>query len=146
MTHLRDQGFGIVIVTHKLGEVRQIADRVTVLRGGRVVLSGATPSDHTDPELIEAMVGRAVAPLARDRDVVPDDAATALDMKGVTARGDRGHIALKGVDLFVRRGRDRGRRRCGGQRPERAVRDRAGGCAPAPRAPSRSPEKPCAAR
>jgi ABC-type uncharacterized transport system ATPase subunit len=32
--HLRDQGFGIVIVTHKLNEVREIAGRVTVLRGG----------------------------------------------------------------------------------------------------------------
>ncbi len=37
---MRGSGYGVVIVTHKLNEVRQIADRVTVLRAGRVVRGG----------------------------------------------------------------------------------------------------------
>jgi simple sugar transport system ATP-binding protein len=100
---LRDQGLGVVVVTHKLGEVRAIADRVTVLRGGRVVLNGVDPRRHSDAELVEAMVGRQVPPLTRERDVVGDGAA-ALVLSGVSALGDRGHVALKGVDLEVRAG------------------------------------------
>ena len=53
IARLRDQGLGVVIVTHKLGEVRAIADRVTVMRAGRVVLNGADPRAFTDAELVE---------------------------------------------------------------------------------------------
>ena len=42
--HLRQQDFGILIVTHKLNEVRAIADRVTVLRGGRTILATSIPA------------------------------------------------------------------------------------------------------
>src|SRR4051794_10056875 len=68
--HLREQGFAIIIVTHKLDEVRTIADRATVLRGGRTVLVNVDPSDYTNGELVEAMVGRAVADLDRTHRVV----------------------------------------------------------------------------
>lgn len=71
--HLRDQGFAIIIVTHKLDEVRSIADRATVLRGGRTVLSNGDPSEFTNAELVEAMVGRAVADLERtDNPIEPE--------------------------------------------------------------------------
>ena len=63
--HLRDQGFGILIVTHKLDEVRTIADRATVLRGGRTILENVDPDEYTNAELIEAMVGKSVADLTR---------------------------------------------------------------------------------
>ncbi len=98
---LRDQGLGVVIVTHKLGEVRAIADRVTVLRGGRVVLNGAHPGDFSDAELIEAMVGRQVPPLSVVRPDVPESDAPVLELREASAHGDRGHLALKGVDLDV---------------------------------------------
>ncbi len=99
--HLRDQGLGIVIVTHKLREVRAIADRVTVLRGGKTVLVGATPGDYTDDELIEAMVGRSVPPLIALRDAVDTAVPPALLMEGVSANSDRGHQALTSVTLRV---------------------------------------------
>ncbi|WP_370246683.1 ABC transporter ATP-binding protein [Nocardioides sp.] len=105
VSHLRSQGFGVVIVTHKLDEVRAIADRATVLRGGRTVLSDVVPGDFTDAELIEAMVGRSVADLTRPapppRD---DDAVPALRLAGVSCLGDRGHQALTDIDLVVRPG------------------------------------------
>ena len=104
IARLRDQGLGVVIVTHKLGEVRAIADRVTVMRAGRVVLNGADPRAFTDAELVEAMVGRQVPPLAAQRSAVPEGSDAVLQMRGVSARGDRGHIALKGIDLEVRPG------------------------------------------
>ncbi|WP_370289445.1 ABC transporter ATP-binding protein [Nocardioides sp.] len=104
--HLRQQGFGVVIVTHKLDEVRTIADRATVLRGGRTVLSNVNPADYTNPELIEAMVGRSVADL--DRTVATPSASAAadpaLELRGVDCVGDKGNFALKGVDLVVRPG------------------------------------------
>jgi simple sugar transport system ATP-binding protein len=98
---MRDSGYGVVIVTHKLSEVRAIADRVTVLRAGRVVLAGADPADHDDAALVEAMVGRRVAPLARTRHEIDTNAVPALALTGAGALGDRGHEALHGVDLTV---------------------------------------------
>ena len=102
--HLRDQGLGIVIVTHKLREVRAIANRVTVLRGGVTILEGVDPASYTDDQLVEAMVGRKVRPLATTRKVVADGAVPALELAGVTARADRGHHALKDIAILVRPG------------------------------------------
>ncbi|WP_210728219.1 ABC transporter ATP-binding protein, partial [Cellulomonas septica] len=104
VAQLRDQGLAVVLVTHKLNEVRAIADQVTVLRGGRVVVGAADPAGFTDAELVEAMVGRRVPPLAQERTPVPDTDRPSLRLRGATARGDRGHVALKGVDLDVRPG------------------------------------------
>lgn len=102
--HLRDKGLGIVIVTHKLREVRAIADRVTVLRGGKVILEGVVPGDYTDDALIEAMVGRSVAELKAQRGEVAASELPSLTMVGVDAIGDRGHVALKSVSLVVHPG------------------------------------------
>lgn len=102
--HMRDKGLGIVIVTHKLREVRAIADRVTVLRGGTVILAGIDHTDYTDDALVAAMVGKAVKPLVAPRAPSADADFPALTMVGVTARGDKGHEALKGITLAVRRG------------------------------------------
>lgn len=54
---LADEGRAIMIVTHRLGEVLQAADRVTVLRGGRVVLSTDDVAGRTRADLARAMVG-----------------------------------------------------------------------------------------
>ncbi|GAA1011906.1 ABC transporter [Acrocarpospora pleiomorpha] len=101
---LRAAGYGVVIVTHKLNEVRAIADRVTVLRGGRVILGGVDPGDYTDPELVEAMVGRAVPSLPADRPEPPYEAEPVLAMRGVSAFGASGVRRLKDVSLEVRPG------------------------------------------
>ena len=104
--HLRQQGFGVVIVTHKLDEVRTIADKATVLRGGRTVLSNVVPADYTDGELIEAMVGRSVADLQRTPAAagVVSEVPPALSIEGVDCTSDRGNLALKQVSLTVRPG------------------------------------------
>ena len=102
--HLRDQGLGIVIVTHKLREVRAIADRVTVLRGGKTILEGVQHKDYTDDQLIEAMVGKSVPPLVAPRAKVDRKATPALVLEGVSAMGDKGHQALKDISLTVHPG------------------------------------------
>ncbi|HEX8346329.1 MAG TPA: ATP-binding cassette domain-containing protein [Actinoplanes sp.] len=104
MRRMRANGYGVVIVTHKLAEVRAVADRVTVLRGGTVVLGGVDPAEHDDAALIEAMVGRRVAPLARTTSAVRPDDVPPLELSQVTALGDRGHDALRGISLTVAAG------------------------------------------
>jgi simple sugar transport system ATP-binding protein len=101
---LSQDGLGVVVVTHKLGEVRAVADRVTVLRGGRVVVHGADPARMSDAELVEAMVGRTVAPLPAERPTVTSTEPPALELTGVHAHGDRGVRALHDVTLTVHPG------------------------------------------
>jgi simple sugar transport system ATP-binding protein len=84
---LRQDGLSVVIITHKLAEARSIADRVSVLRGGRMVLMGAEPATLTDPELIEHMVGMSVPPLPAERVQVADRAERVLDIQDVVVRG-----------------------------------------------------------
>jgi simple sugar transport system ATP-binding protein len=98
---LRERGLGVVLVTHKLNEVRAVADRVTVLRGGRVTLQAADPALHTDDELVTAMVGRAVPPLPAERPSPARERTPALRLRDVGAHGDGGHLALREVDLTV---------------------------------------------
>ena len=101
---LREDGLSVVIITHKLAEARSIANRVSVLRGGRMVLMGADPTTLTDPELIEHMVGMSVPPLPVERTPVEDHAVRVLDIQDVVAEGDDGTTALRSVTLEVRAG------------------------------------------
>lgn len=98
---LRSEGLSVVIITHKLAEARGIADRVSVLRGGRMVLMGADPADLDDAELIEHMVGTAVPPLPADRPTATGHAERVLDLQQVDALGDDGTPALRSVTLEV---------------------------------------------
>jgi general nucleoside transport system ATP-binding protein len=98
---LRDDGKAIVFITHKLGEVLDIADRVTVLRRGRKVDTVATEG-ATEESLARLMVGRDVLlrvdkPPAQRRDPV-------LEVKDLHVRDDRGLPAVQGVDLTVHAG------------------------------------------
>jgi general nucleoside transport system ATP-binding protein len=98
---LTNQGMSVLIITHKLAEARAVADRLTVLRGGRVTLAGSTPSGVTDAELIEAMVGRTVAPLAMERPRLAAALPPALELRGVSIIGSDNRLLLDSVDLCV---------------------------------------------
>ncbi len=104
--HLRGRGLGVIIVTHKLDEVRAIADRATILRGGRTIVSDVRPSDLTDAQLIEHMVGRSVSDLQRSPATLLEDERTppALELTDVDCVGDKGNLALRRVSLVVRPG------------------------------------------
>ncbi len=104
LRQLRASGLSVVIITHKLHEARAIADRVTVLRGGKVIVGGVDPTTLDDRELIGAMVGRTVPALPAVRPAPRPDATPALELRGVSVKGDRGHLALSDVDLVVRSG------------------------------------------
>ncbi|MCU1503168.1 MAG: transporter related protein, partial [Ilumatobacteraceae bacterium] len=101
---LKADGLSVAIITHKLGESRAIADRLTVLRGGKLIVAGARPEDMDDGELIEAMVGRSVAALSSHRARAVGSDVPALRMTQVGLRDTRrGHL-LTDVDLEVRAG------------------------------------------
>src|SRR6266571_3937086 len=96
------EGRTVIFISHKLHEVKAVADRVTVLRGGRVVAT-VDASDATPRSLAALMVGREVdvsRRVARNGEV--GDAA--LELEGVWAAGDRGADAVRDVSLSVRAG------------------------------------------
>jgi simple sugar transport system ATP-binding protein len=101
---LRANGLAIVIITHKLRETRAIADRATVLRGGKLIVAGEPPSAFTDDELIEAMVGKVVPPLPANRPEPVSGRPPALIVDDLTVKGDRGHVALEHVSFTVEAG------------------------------------------
>jgi len=95
------QGTGIVFISHKLHEVMELSDRITVLRNGRVT-GNTTPAEASRQILAEMMVGREVK-LAPDKpDVVVGEAR--LQLRNVHVRGDRGTMAVDGIDLDVHAG------------------------------------------
>ena len=98
---LRDDGVAIVFISHKLGEVLEIADRVTVLRRGRRVdtVPAAEASEHS---LARLMVGRDV--LLRVEKPAAAPSAPALEVSDLHVRDDRGLEAVQGVSLSVRAG------------------------------------------
>jgi general nucleoside transport system ATP-binding protein len=96
---LRAEGAGVVIITHKMREVREIADRLTVLRAGKVVFADRPADEVDDDRLVTAMVGEAVRPVrnvAVATGLVPMLVATGLRM---AAAGEGS--GLQGVDLEV---------------------------------------------
>ncbi len=99
---LRVDGLAVVIITHKLRETRAIADRVTVLRGGQLVVKGEDPASLSDTELVEHMVGKSVPPLPADRG--PCGNASALVVNGVSVRSSDGRMAVRDATFEVRAG------------------------------------------
>ncbi len=101
MRSLVKTGTSIIFITHKLNEVLDIADRITVLRRGKVV-GTTTPGATNESELARMMVGRPVQLEVTKGDAAPGDEI--LTLRGVTVRDDRGQIAVDGVDLSVHAG------------------------------------------
>jgi ABC-type uncharacterized transport system ATPase subunit len=98
---LRDQGRSIVIVTHKLQEILELADRVTVMRDGRVV--GAVTAHQTnEQELARLMVGRDVN--LRAHRVPVERGRAVLRVNGLHVRDDVGQEKVRGVSLDVHAG------------------------------------------
>ncbi|MGB3829372.1 MAG: ABC transporter ATP-binding protein [Ornithinimicrobium sp.] len=100
MGELKASGTSIVFITHKLREVRAIADRITVIRRGAVV--GQASPESTETELASLMVGRAVT-LAIDKSAA-DSGESALQIKGLTMLSPTGVPVIDRLSLDVRRG------------------------------------------
>jgi general nucleoside transport system ATP-binding protein len=101
LRRLAAEGHSIIFISHKLYEVLEIADRITVIRRGRVV-GERIPSETNEEDLAELMVGRNVQ-LTVDRGQ-SHAAGVVLSVNGLRAKDDRGREVLRGVDLEVRAG------------------------------------------
>jgi general nucleoside transport system ATP-binding protein len=101
MELLRGQGKSIIFITHKLKEVLRIADRIAVLRQGRVE-GEADPKTATQASLAAMMVGREVILTVEKAPAQPGPVMLELD--GVNAKTDLGQPALRNVSLTVHAG------------------------------------------
>ena len=119
LRRLAAEGHSIIFISHKLYEVLEIADRITVIRRGKVV-GQRVPSATNEEDLAELMVGRNVQ-LTADRGE-SHAAGVVLTVSGLRAKDDRGREVLRGVDLEVRAGETLRHRRRRRQWPGRAGR------------------------
>ena len=97
------EGRTVIFISHKLHEVKAVADRVTVLRAGRHVATVPT-AEPTARELAAMMVGRQVELSARKDRAVPHGLTVALDVQSLTVPGDRGTDAIRDLSLTVLHG------------------------------------------
>ncbi|MCC4909387.1 sugar ABC transporter ATP-binding protein [Microbacterium sp. cx-59] len=96
---LTAEGIAVVYITHRLEEIRQIGDRITVLKDGRTTAVGLSAAETPTPELIRLMTGREVANVFPTRVPVADDAPVVLDVENLTLDG-----AFTDVSFTVRAG------------------------------------------
>ncbi len=101
LKQMRDQGHALIFITHKLYEVQELSDRITVMRDGRVVDS--IPNDGVEQSVLaRMMVGRDVQ-LTPNR-IKTEAGKAQLQIRNLCALNDRGLPALQGVDLTVHSG------------------------------------------
>ncbi|OFJ96634.1 heme ABC transporter ATP-binding protein [Streptococcus sp. HMSC071D03] len=101
MKNLVKEGKSIILITHKLDEIRAVSDRVTVIRRGKsietVEIAGATNAD-----LAEMMVGRSVS--FKTMKQAPQPKEVVLSIKDLVVNENRGVPAVKNLSLDVRAG------------------------------------------
>ena len=100
MRDLKSKGTSIIFITHKLREVRAVADQITIIRRGKVV--AAVSPETSEAELASMMVGRAVD-LAPEK--YPHEIGSAiLEIKNLTVRDALGTAIVKNVNFHVNAG------------------------------------------
>ena len=102
MRRLADEGHCIIFITHKLREVLDAADRISVMRQGRIVAT-IDNDGVTAQEIARLMVGRPVLLRVAKTEAHPG-ARSVLEVEGLTALGDRGETAVDGLSLSLRGG------------------------------------------
>lgn len=101
MHELTEQGVSIIFITHKLKEVLAFADRITVMRSGRVV-GTAIPKESTEQSLAEMMVGREVILTVQKKPAKPTEEV--LKVTDLHVKDVRGLESVRGVSFDVRAG------------------------------------------
>lgn len=101
MKRLVAEGKSIILITHKLKEIMQIADNVTIIRRGKVV-DTVKKSETTPQELAEKMVGRNVTFKVDKKPAEPGDVV--LQMENIISNNKEGAAILQGLNLEVRAG------------------------------------------
>ena len=100
MSQLSKEGTSIIFITHKLREVRAVANRIVVMRQGTI--AGSAMPTASNSELASLMVGREVD-LTVTKSLTKTGEAL-LQVKNLSVLDDRGQLAVEGVDFSVHRG------------------------------------------
>lgn len=95
------EGHTIIFITHKLREVMEISDRITVLRAGKSIATLVTAETNQE-EISQLMVGREVLFKVEKIPAMPTE--TILQVADLKAQDDKGHEALKGISFHIRAG------------------------------------------
>lgn len=108
LTSMKQEGKTVMITTHKLKEVMAVADRMSMMRKGRMIASVAK-ADTSEQELAQLMVGRSFEEKAAESGPPPDNRpgkkhGTILAVERLYVNADHGRQALRGVTLQVGRG------------------------------------------
>ena len=98
---LIDQGKSLIFITHKLNEVLEIADRIMVLRNGKVA-GTTTPTESTEASLASMMVGREVILEVEKPPAVIGE--TVLEVEDLVVKDDRKLITVKGISFQIQAG------------------------------------------
>ncbi|MBU1588779.1 MAG: sugar ABC transporter ATP-binding protein, partial [Actinobacteria bacterium] len=96
---LTSAGIAVIYISHRLEEIRQIGDRITVIKDGRTTAVGLPVADTPTAELIRLMTGRELANVFPPAPPIAADAPFVLEVSGLAVRG-----VFEGVDLTVRAG------------------------------------------
>ncbi len=101
LRNMKKDGKAIVIITHKLNEVKSLSDRVVVLRAGRYIGEAPT-AETTTQQMTDMMVGRSVT-LNINR-AMPKDPKPRIEVKGLTVRSEEGLLKLDDVNFTLMSG------------------------------------------
>jgi simple sugar transport system ATP-binding protein len=101
MRQLTERGVSIIFITHKLKEVLEVADRITVMRRGKVI-GTTTPADSNEQSLAAMMVGREV--LLRVEKLPAHPGEVVLSVENLTVRDERGVEVIGGISFQVQAG------------------------------------------
>lgn len=99
---LKERGVTIVLITHKLREIMDITDNVSVLRLGEIVSTQRT-NETSMTELAELMVGRKLQSQTFDK-VDNPDAEAGIDVRNISVKDDRGLMRLNNISFDVKKG------------------------------------------
>jgi simple sugar transport system ATP-binding protein len=98
---LRVDGYAIIFITHKLSEVLEHSDRITVLRGGKVK-GTLLKSDASEEKLVELMFSKKVAKLQEKKEQKRErTAAPLLELRSIETKGEGAVTSLQGIDLKI---------------------------------------------
>ena len=95
-----DRGNSVVFISHKMKEVMRVADRVIVMRNGKI-LGDLRKAETSEKELSALMMGKALPSLENKRKPV---LKTGFEIKALTVLGSQGHVALENVTFSIGKG------------------------------------------
>ena len=97
---LAESGAAVILVTHKLKEAMNFADRITVMRGGQII-DTITPEDLSEEQLISLIVGEIIID---EPNLSKDIGDRKISLQNLQTTSHDGSIALKNISLNIRRG------------------------------------------